>query len=149
MKRTALILVAGILTMPSAAQTLRDSYELGGDAVISIDAGTVPDPIPSSLPAAHRAVLARKAKSPAIKQWIVNIDLSGAIGVQFLLRGPGQHAAVYDDRWITQFAFNGASEKGTIEAGRWCRSGASKAYSAICKDIEAAVERRNVGRLIR
>ncbi len=118
--------------------------------MISIDAGTIASPIPASFPVAHKAALALKAKNPAIKQWLVNIDWApDGSGVQFILRVRGQHETAYNDRWISQFTFNGASEKGAIEAGRWCRGGAAKTYSVICRDIEAAVERRNVGRLIR
>lgn len=145
-----LFAIASALPGTASAQTARDSYVIGGDAVISIDAGKASAPIPSSLPAAHKAVLALKAKNPQTKQWLVNIDWApDGSGVQFILRGPGAHAAAYDEAWFRQFSFNGASEKGTIEAGRWCRSGASRAYPEICKGVEAAVERRNVGRLIR
>lgn len=149
MRRLAIILTAALAAGSAAAQRVTDSYEIGGEAVITVDAGSSASPIPASFPAAHQAVLALKAKNPRIKQWIVNIDLGGATGVQFIVRGPGQHPAAYDDRWIAQFAFNGASERGAIEAGRWCRGGAAETYPAICREVEAAVERRNVGRLIR
>lgn len=149
MIRLALPLALTLCGASAHAQTVRDSYVIGREAVISINAGTVANPIPSSLPTAHRAILALNAKSPTTKQWIVNIDWAPDGSVQFILRNQGRHAAAYDDGWIAQFSFNGASEKGAIEAGRWCRGGAAQAYPAICKDVEAAVERRNVGRLIR
>ena len=141
------IIMAALAVTPSFAQVVSDSYEIGGEAVITVDVGSVANPIPAAFPAAHAAVMALKAKNPRIRQWIVNIDVGGATGDQIVLRGPGQHPAAYNDQWISQFSFNGASERGAIEAGRWCRSGAAKAYPAICREVEVVVERRNVGRL--
>lgn len=127
-----------------------DDWVIGNEAVVNVKVSSDTSPIPSAFPAALQQTRKLWTTYPRATQWLVNIDWPAApTGVQFALRGkPVSFDKQTPAEWIGQFAFNGGSEKGVVEAGRWCRGGASRDFPSICAEVEKAVDRRNVGHLV-
>lgn len=121
--KVALLAVLTIVTPSGGADA--KGWVIGNDAVVNVKVGSDDDPIPASLPQALAQSIALQKAHPKASQWLVNIDWPSApTGVQFILKGS---TARFDgqtpEAWIERFSFDGGSEKGVIEAGRWCRRG--------------------------
>ncbi|CAH1691055.1 hypothetical protein BOSEA31B_20559 [Hyphomicrobiales bacterium] len=127
-----------------------DDWVIASEAVVNVKVSSDTSPIPSAFPAAFEQTRKLWQAHPKATQWLVNIDWPAApTGVQFALRGK---VVSFDKRepteWMGQFVFNGGSEKGVVEAGRWCRGGAARDLPMICAEVEKAIDRRNVRHLV-
>lgn len=127
-----------------------DDWVIGNEAVVNVKISSDTNPIPIAFPVALEQTRKLWRAYPKATQWLINIEWPAApTGVQFALRGK---VVSFEKRvpseWIGQFAFNGGSEKGVVEAGRWCRVGASRDLAMICAEVEKAVDRRNVRHLV-
>lgn len=138
------------IALVAAAPVLADDWVMGTDAVVNVKLTSNADPIAAAFEPALRQSQALQAKHANASQWLINVDWPAApTGVQFILRvSPRSFRELTPRAWIAQFRFNGGSEAGVIEAGRWCRREASRDYPEICKGVDAAVESRNVKRLV-
>lgn len=149
--RTMSPLLSGVMLFIVCVPASARDWVFGTEAVVNVTVGSDIDPISASLPLALDQSKKLQKSHPKATQWIVNVDWPSArTGVQFILRG---NSASFDGQtpngWIGKFSFNGGSEKGVIEAGKWCQRGAARVYPAICQGVDRAVESRNVRHLIK
>lgn len=136
--------------LPNAAAYAGD-WVIGTDAVVNVRASSDADPIAASIPLALDQSIKLQKAYPKATQWIVNVDWpSASTGVQFILKGnTASFEGTRPEAWIGRFSFNGGSEKGVVEAGKWCLRGAMRTYPAICQGVDKAVASRNIRHLIK
>lgn len=147
---TACVILLALAPLPNAAAYVGD-WVIGTDAVVNVRASSDAEPIAASIPLALDQSIKLQKAYPKVTQWIVNVDWpSASTGVQFILKGnTASFEGTRPEAWIGRFSFNGGSEKGVVEAGKWCLRGAMRTYPGICQGVDKAVASRNIRHLIK
>lgn len=149
--RSAAAMMACVICTIAPASARAGDWVVGSNAVVNVSVQTESDPIPAAFKPAYEQSSKLQKAYPEATQWIVNVDWpSVSAGVQFIRRAnTGSFEGMVPEVWISSFDFNGGSEKGVIEAARWCQRGAAKTYPGICQGVDRSVESRGIRHLIR